>query len=224
MSNKRRDLPNLWSEVIGAVSIALAIWAIVLVLAAKFLNIAALAAGISIASSVVVAGAAVYGIGSWRKQAQRRARHDIAHKAVEAMLEALERLALARSRYTDQMASFRSAQKSGEPWDRDDKKRLLEKIDEVDEALMHLRTAHQLVNIHLGDKASGAMKALVDLCREYTCATHSCSSSGEQEMSDDEFRRRERALRDWKDNSFTQELESARDRLLEELATYLLNR
>lgn len=209
---------------IGAVAIVLAIWAIVLVLASKFLDLAALAAGISIASSVVVAGAAVYGIRSWRKQARRRVWHDIAHKAIEITLEALERLALARSRLTDQIASFRRAQEGEEPWDRDDKKRLLQKIDEVDTALERLRIAHQLVCIHLDEKADGAMKALVDLGREYTRATHSCFSGGDRKLTDEEYKRRERSLRDWEGNQFTQELESARDRLLEELAPFLLSR
>jgi len=224
VSNKRSDLPNLWSEVIGAVAIALAIWAIVLVLASKLLDPAApLTAGISIASSVVVAGVAAYGIGSWRKQARHRVRHDIAHKAIEASLEALARLALARSRLTDQIASFRSPQK-GEEWDRDDRRRLFKKIDEVDAALEQLRTAHQLVCVYLDENACGAMKALVDLGREYTRATYLPFSCGDRKLSDDEDKRRQYVLRDWKDNPFTQELESARDRLLEELAPFLLSR
>ena len=206
------------------VAIALAIWAIVLVLASKLLDTAAILTGaISVASSVVVAGVAAYGVGSWRKQARHRVRHDIAHKAIEASLEALEELAFARSRLTNQIASFRSAQQSNEPWDHDDKKRLLQKIDEVDAALKQLRITNQLVCIYLDKNANGAMKALVDLGREYTYATHTRFSGGDQGLSDDETERQKRVLHDWEDNSFTQELESARDRLLEELVPYLLS-
>lgn len=224
VSKKGADRSGIWSQVFAAVAIAFAIWAIVLVLVSKFLGAdALLTIGISVASSVLVVGVAAYGIGSWRNQARLRVRHNIAHAAIEASLEALERLAFARSRLTDQIASFRGAEEREEPLAPEDKQRLLVKIDETDAALKHLRTAHELVRIHLDDLAACAVNRLVELGREYTRTTNLHFSGAMRELSEEQSKREICVLHDFEDNPFSIELDSAWEEALGALKPHLLS-
>lgn len=226
VSNKRTDRSGIRSQVLSAVAIAIGIWAIVLALVPRFVDRpAALTTSVSIASSVILVGFAAYGVGSWRNQARHRVRHDIAHAAIEASLEALERLGFARSVLTEERESFRGAMQRGELWEPDNKQRLIEDIREVDDALKHLRTAHQLVRIHLDENSDLAMKVLVDLTKEYTRTTNRHFNGVDRKLPDAEFNRKYHVLFGYdEDNPFTQELESARDRLFEALKPFLLSR
>jgi len=160
MTRRRHGSASIWTHVIASLACGLSIWAIVLTLVPRFTDPAAsLTTSVSIASSVVLLGAAVYGLGTWRKQEWHRARHEIALRAIEAALEALEKLNYSRTVLTDQRETFRGAMAREEPWEPEDKERLIQDIREVNVALKHLRTASHLTRLHLDEKASTAMQA-----------------------------------------------------------------
>lgn len=226
VSNKRTDRSGIRSQVLSAVATAIGIWAIVLALVSRFVDrAAALTTSASIASSLILVGFAAYGVGSWRNQARLRVRHDIAHAAIEASFEALERLTFARNVLAEERESFRGAMERGEPWEPDDKQRLIKDIREVDIALKHLRTAHHLVRIHLDEGADAAMRALVDLAREHTRTTNQHFIGVDRQLPDAEHKHTYHVLFGYdEDNPFTRQLEAAREGLIEALQPFLLSR
>jgi len=211
--------------VIAALASGLSIWAIVLALVPRFTDPAeSLTTSVSIASSLILLGAAVYGLGTWRKQERHRARHDIAQRAIEAALEALERLDYSRNVLTDQREAFRGAMAREEPWEPEDRLRLIQDIREVDVALKHLRTTSHLVRMHLGEKASAVMGKLVALTKEYVRSSNLHFGGIDRQLSGDEFKRRYNILFGYDEkNPFTQELQAARDKLFEVLEPFLLS-
>jgi len=226
MSNMRGNSSGIWSHVTAAVASGLAIWAIVLVLVPRLVDpSASLTASVSVASSVILLGAAAYGIGAWRKQERYRARHDIATRAIEASLEALEKLGFARNVLTDQREAFRGAMARGEPWELENKQRLIQDIREVDVALKHLRTVSHLVRLHLDTKTCVAMERLVGLSREYIRTTNLHFNGVDRKLPEVEFKRKYNVLFGCDEaNPFTQELLAARDDLFEALKPFLLGR
>ncbi|MCX6094296.1 MAG: hypothetical protein NTY63_05670 [Candidatus Bipolaricaulota bacterium] len=183
-----------------------------------------LTTSVSLASSVILLGAAVYGIGTWREQERHRARHDIALRAIEATLEALERLDYARNVLTDQREAFRGAMAREEPWEPEDRLRLIQDVREVDVALKHLRTLSHLVRLHLGEKASMAMEELVGLTREFTRTSNLHFNGVGRQLSGDEFKRTYNVLYGYDEkNPFTKELLAARDGLFKALEPFLLS-
>lgn len=226
MSINRGDSSDIWTHVAAAVASGLAIWAIALALVPRFVDPSArLTTSVSLASSVILLGAAAYGIGTWRKQERYRARHDIALRAIEVTLEALERLDFARNVLTDQRAAFQGAMAREEPWEPANRERLIQDIREVDVALKRLRTVSHLVNLHLDTQASTAMERLVDMSREYIRVTNLHFNGVERKLPEVQFKRKYNVLFGYDQaNPFTQELLAARDELFEALEPFLLGR
>lgn len=225
MAKRAVDSAHTWTHVVAALASGLSIWAIVLALVPRFTDPAmSSTTSVSLASSVILLGAAVYGVGTWRKQERHRARHDIALRAIEATLEALERLDYARSVVTDQREAFRGAMARDEPWEPEDRLRLIQDVREVDVALKHLRTLSHLVRLHLGEKASTAMEELVGLTREFTRTSNLHFNGVERQLSGDEFKRTYSILYGYDENNpFTKKLLASREGLFRALEPYLLS-
>jgi len=226
MSKKKADSSKIWTHVTAAVASGLAVWAIVLALVPRFVAPSARwTAGSSIASSGILLGATVYGIGAWRRQARQRSRHDIAARAIETSLEALEKLEFARSVLTEETEAFRGAKARGEVWEPENRQRLIQDIREVDVALKHLRTACHLVRIHLDDESSAAMEKLVALSKEYTRTANLHFNGVDRKLAGAEFKRKYHVLYGYdKVNPFSQELLAARNSLFEALEPFLLSK
>jgi hypothetical protein len=136
----------------------------------------------------------------------------------------LERLDYSRNVLSNHRAAFRGTMARKDPWEPEDRLRLIQDIREVDIALKHLRTMSHLVRLHLGEKAHSAMEKLVALTKEYVRPSNLQFGGVVRELSRDEFKHRYNILFGYNEkNPFTQDLQAARDEMFEVLEPFLLS-